>query len=416
MFFYALWWSFCVELDALRTVSHRPQRVKKNQSKREKETKEVMTRLVIALCILLALLVVVVLTYVIGFETMLAGSAQCEPPGIVDLLPTQRATIIRRTSLHYGAYNPTLLCMGRRRGYLVGCRSSTMHTSNWFLGLALRGYHNTMLVAHSKTTVVPSCCPEWKLINVDTQEHDGYKSAEDVRLFLFRRVVYGIGCTWDTQRRVHSPVLLRFRDCDLTVDYIGTFHGLDPHTPNKNWTAIVRGGSGSGNDDDRILIHRDTYPIFRVDILTDVCGENRLEPFVSIDLVRVQPQLFSCKSRGVFDGRHVRGTSNWCKWKKSGDGNKRHEQWTFVAHTQFRTPYNLVPLYRSMFLLIDVEDWRISAHTPWLNFDVDHARIQFASALAIEKDTIVVGMGINDRHCQFATYTRAQIERLWLYV
>jgi hypothetical protein len=28
MFFYALWWSFCVELGALRTVSHRPQRVK----------------------------------------------------------------------------------------------------------------------------------------------------------------------------------------------------------------------------------------------------------------------------------------------------------------------------------------------------------------------------------------------------
>jgi hypothetical protein len=27
MFFYALWWSFCVELDALRTMSHRPQRV-----------------------------------------------------------------------------------------------------------------------------------------------------------------------------------------------------------------------------------------------------------------------------------------------------------------------------------------------------------------------------------------------------
>jgi hypothetical protein len=28
MFFYALWWSFCMELDALRTVSHRPQMVK----------------------------------------------------------------------------------------------------------------------------------------------------------------------------------------------------------------------------------------------------------------------------------------------------------------------------------------------------------------------------------------------------
>jgi len=369
------------------------------------------------------LLVAVALVYVIGFETMLAGLKHREPPGVVDLLPDQRATIFQRKSLHYGAYNPTLLCMGRGRGYLVGCRSSTMHTSNWFLGLALRGYHNKMLVGRSKTMVVPSsCCTQWKLINVDTQDNDGSKSAEDVRFFLFRRVVYGIGCVWDKQKRVHLPVLLRFRDCDSTVDYVGSFHGLDPRTPNKNWTAVVR-----GEKDQRIFIHRDTYPIFRVDLLKDVCGENRLEPFVSIDLVRVQPQLLSCKSGGVFEGRHVRGTSNWCKWNeancaRSGKWNEtgnKHEQWTFVAHTQFRTPNNMVPIYRSMFVLVDMggeHDWRVSAHTPWLNFDADHARIQFASALAIEKDTVVVGMGINDRHCQFATYTSAQIERLWVHV
>jgi hypothetical protein len=34
MFFYALWWSFCMELDALRTVSHRPQRVNPLPTKR----------------------------------------------------------------------------------------------------------------------------------------------------------------------------------------------------------------------------------------------------------------------------------------------------------------------------------------------------------------------------------------------
>jgi hypothetical protein len=43
MFFYALRWSFCVELDALWTVSHRPQRVKKpntNDAKHQQKKKK----------------------------------------------------------------------------------------------------------------------------------------------------------------------------------------------------------------------------------------------------------------------------------------------------------------------------------------------------------------------------------------
>jgi hypothetical protein len=40
MFFYALWWSFCMELDTLRTVSHRPQRVKPSGTEKRVATRD----------------------------------------------------------------------------------------------------------------------------------------------------------------------------------------------------------------------------------------------------------------------------------------------------------------------------------------------------------------------------------------
>lgn len=208
---------------------------------------------------------------------------------------------------------------------------------------------------------------------------------EDPRILYFNNLYY-ISCTLLKNKKDIYPVLLVYNTSYNYIRKIEYKGYIDEKIPRmyKNWCPFVK--------DEKIFLHTDTYPKWRVYSLNDN-GQMKLE--VENDSVK----FFNMKN-----DLYLRCSTSW----------KRYDNNSYICalHTKSKGFYKKI---RTIFVLIDKRSLFPIKKTPIICLDnVNHTRIQFISGLEIDDNgDILISYGIGDYMSITSKIKRTSLDKLF---
>lgn len=207
-----------------------------------------------------------------------------------------------------------------------------------------------------------------KIINVTNPLNE---VIEDPRIIEYNNMYYISCVVVKNSLNIFPTILVYDKEYNFIkrIKYIGYDKGNS--NIHKNWCPFTHKGE--------LLIHTDSYPIWKVYKLKD---NGNMSLLVHKDV----RNFFTILSDNIY----LRCSTSWKRFSYNKYICALHIKKGFYKH---RTMFDI---YRTMFVIIDIDTLLPIQCTDKMSIDKLNNRIQFCSGLEVDKTNIVVSYGIGD--------------------
>jgi len=257
-------------------------------------------------------------------------------------------------------FNPSLLKTDQ--GYLCCVRNSTVTSKHFAAELYGQFCKNSNIVFMELSN-------NFKISRIINQPST--IPIEDPRIIQHNHHYY-IFCTENTGKSFHPILLIYTKQYQLQQKIAFDYPN------NKNWCPFVH--------DNKLYVHTDSYPRWKVALLTD----NKLETVLDIESTfQVPPNLY------------LRCSTSW----------KEYDADTYICglHTKSQ---DFSKKIRTALVLIDKKTFKPLKYTEFFCIENSHNRVQFLSGLESDSDKILLSYGIGNFRTDIYSISKHKLNQL----